>query len=206
MDDDEVLRAAWGELRDWLAQPAMAAALDRPSVLEGWTVRELVAHLGRSFTTLARAEPTDEAPLALLAYVHAYGSAAREIFDGTRDLAATLPADLVPAVEALAAAGLAALAELTTPVVRGPRGPIRRDDFVVTRLLEVVVHADDLERSVPAAGPAPQHPAAVARVTEAVAAGYAERTGRRPGVNDPLEWIRQATGRTAVDDPALPLL
>lgn len=203
---DELLRTTWAELRGWLGAPEVAAAADRPSVLEAWTVRELIAHLGRSFTTLTGLQPTNEPPLSLLDYVAAYRPVAAGIASATREQAAEIDGDVVAAVEQLADDGLAALARTTAEVVRGPRGPIRRTDFVVSRLLEVIVHGDDLQRSIPEAGPVPWGDRAVDVLASALAAGYAGRTGRRPEAALDLDWIRQAAGRTPSDDPALPLL
>lgn len=205
-DQDELLHTAWAELRGWLDGPAVAAALDRPSVLEGWTVRELVAHLGRAFTTLTGLVPTDDAPLSIVDYVTSYREAAEGIATATRQQAAELGDDVLAAVDRLAADALAALAEVTAEVVRARRGPITRADFVVTRLLEVVVHGDDLQRSVPEAGPVPWSAEVVDVLASALADGYEARTGHRPPVPLDLAWIRQAAGRAPTDDPALPLL
>ena len=44
----------------------------------------------------------------------------------------------------------------------GPRGPIAGEDLVRTRIVEVVVHSDDLSRSLPAREPVPLQRAALA--------------------------------------------
>lgn len=203
---DELLHGAWADLRGWLGQAAVADGLGRRSVLEAWSVRELIAHLGRAFTTLTGLVPTDDPPLAVLTYVAAYRPVATGIADATREQAAAIEGDVLAAVDRLVADGLAALASVDAPVVRGPRGPIRRSDFVLTRLLEVVVHGDDLHRSVPEAGEVPWDPRAVEVLGAALADGYEARTGHRPPDATTLGWIRRAAGRTPSDDPHLPLL
>ena len=204
--DDELLGTSWADLRGWLGAPAVAAALERPSVLDAWTVRELIAHLGRAFSTLTGLQATGDPPLPLLDYVAEYRPVAKGIATATRKQAAEIDGDVLAAVDELVADGLAALAATTADVVRGPRGPIRRSDFVMTRLLEVIVHGDDLQRSVIEAGPIPWDHRAVDVLAAALADGYEARTGRRPGVALDLDWIRQAAGRLASEDPALPLL
>jgi hypothetical protein len=99
---------------------------------------------------------------------------------------------------------------------------LRADDWLNTRVVELVVHADDLSRSVPDRDPVPMHRAALAsavrllaeilaarapgrsvevRVSPFVAvqaiAGQRHTRGTPPNVveTDPLTWIRLATGR-----------
>ena len=84
------------------------------------------------------------------------------------------------------------------------RGPIRRDDYVLTRLIELVVHGDDLARAMGAVLDHPGEPQAVAAVAEALATAYQTATGHRPDENGPLPWIRLAAGRMPSDDPACP--
>jgi hypothetical protein len=89
-------------------------------------------------------------------------------------------------------------------VFQARRGPIARDDYLRSRLLELVVHGDDLQRAL-GRDDAPLLPAAVTAVSEALAAAYEERTGSRPD-DEGLGWIRRAAGRVRSDDPHLPLL
>lgn len=104
------------------------------------------------------------------------------------------------------AAGLRASAALPDGVVRGPRGPILRDDFVLSCLLELVVHSDDLADSLPALTPPPVLPEARDAVAAALAAEYLRRTGSPPLIGEVESWIREATGRAETADPAFPLL
>jgi len=206
-DPVTVLKAQWQALRTWLARDAVDARLDRTSVLPGWTVAELIAHNGRSFiaTELTVNEPHGE-PQSLRSYLAHYGPAATEIADATRTLAAEIRDDLLGGLDELSERAFAHLDSLTAPVVRGLRGCITREDFVLTRLIEVVVHADDLARSLPEINPPPLLDAAVTLVSDALARAYAEVTGSAPSYPPGLPWIRLAAGRQPSPDPALPLL
>ena len=71
----------------------------------------------------------------------------------------------------------AALQALTTPapaVVDAPRGPLRSADWVDTRIIELVVHADDLNRSFPEREPVPLARSAVGRAVRSLTQMLAE--------------------------------
>lgn len=199
-------REQWTALREWIEAGDVLAHGARPTVLDGWSVLDLVAHLGRGFVTAGTAVETDEAPLTVRRYVTGYAGAAGQIETEARTLAAEHADRLLSWLDRVAEEAFDHVARLESPVVRGPRGPIRRDDFVVTRLLELVVHGDDLARSLPETPGSPLVPAAVRTVAASLADAYAEVAGRPPAVDAELEWIRVATGRVPATDPHLPLL
>lgn len=207
-----VLAAQLSVVRDWIAALS-PADLDTVSVLDGWTVADLVAHLARSGSAMTQLRPGEVAPLPLGEYVSAYAAAAAEIAEGTRALAVATAGDRLGAIDTAWATGLAALAALGPEdpgdrVVVGPRGPILLSDFVATRLIELVVHADDLGRSV--GRPGPQDQRAVDVVVAALVQIWSDRFPRRPlpALEGDLEWIRQASGRIRPQIPVdgLPLL
>lgn len=199
-------RQQWEQLRTWLAASRVLDHGDRPSVLAGWSVRDLVAHLGRGFLTASVISESDDDPLTIRQYVTGYAGVAGEIESEARTVAAERgDDDLLRWLDQVADEAFALIDGVTAPVVRGPRGPITRDDFVVTRLLELVVHGDDLARSVPL-DTGPLADAAVGVVAGALADGYAEVAGHRPPREHDIEWIRMAAGRVPSDDPLLPLL
>ena len=229
----EPLAALAGAMRDQVA--AIAGWLDGvpdsqfalPSVLPGWDVRMLVGHIrmavdGATERLATRAEPS-ATPVA--EYVKRYRRDADDI--AQRTLVSTgdsSPAELLAALRAAsdpvaAVAGIAA-----STVLLGPRGPIRADDWLATRVVDLVVHADDLSRSLPSAPPVPLVRAALAVATRTLAeimaaqapgrsvelrvppftavqaiAGPRHTRGTPPSVveTDPLTWIRLATGRVA---------
>jgi uncharacterized protein (TIGR03083 family) len=193
-----------------------------PSVLPGWDLRTLIGHLTASKTGLAAGLATRGTPPALppSEYVRAYRPAADDISAMTRQITgdqapAALLAQLresVPAPEELA----------DGTVVAAPRGPMSALDFVRVRLLDLVVHCDDLTRSLPAGDPVPLPRAALAstvrllaeilaaqapgrsvevRVPPFVAVqavpGPRHTRGTPPNVveADPVTWLRLATGR-----------
>jgi hypothetical protein len=202
-----LLHEQWTSLRGWIESSGLLAHRTDQSVLEAWNVHELVTHIGRSFLALTVIGPAESArPQTLGAYIAAYGPSAAEIADGTIQLARSFERDLLGGVDNCARLGLAALDGLGSDVVRGPRGAIGLDDFVLTRLLELVVHGDDLARSVPGLVPPPLLDEALDAVAGALADAYVESTGSVPTVGERLDWIRRATGRLPGDDPALPLL
>jgi hypothetical protein len=177
------------------------------SVLDAWNVHELVTHIGRSFLDFPVLGPAPGVtPRTIREYLSDYGAAARESADGTKQLARSFSGDVLAGIDNCARLGFRALDSLRTEVVRGPRGAITREDFILTRLIELVVHGDDLARSVPAVAAPPLLDAPTTAVSSALAQAYAEVAGRDPEIGDHLEWIRAATGRVASDDESLPLL
>ncbi|MCU1432569.1 MAG: hypothetical protein JWP95_1674, partial [Actinotalea sp.] len=88
---EDLLRAQWLLLREWVGA-LEDASLARPSVLPGWTVAELVAHLGRGMDALAAVQPAapGTVPLSLGEYLGRYADGAHEIADVTRALAAEI--------------------------------------------------------------------------------------------------------------------
>jgi uncharacterized protein (TIGR03083 family) len=201
-----VLEDQYAVLADWLDEVPVSAHLGEPVGLDDWTVRELVAHLGLGiglsrFVTTAAPEAV---PLSLGDYVRAYPPAADQISEQTRELSTAFGDDLVGGFRRTAAEAFAALDATPGAVLQARRGPIRREDYLLTRLLELVVHGDDLQRALGRAD-APLLPEAVEAVADALAAAYEERAGSPPA-GEGLPWIRLATGRASSDDPHLPLL
>jgi uncharacterized protein (TIGR03083 family) len=226
-------------LLDWLeSQPT--DRFSAPSVLEGWEVRTLVGHLlsmHRGF--IAQLATRDRGPAVPLAdYVRRYAPNRAEISARACVAAGDEGADVLVAALRAEQSGLDAV--LTDPddgpnltdatVVLGSRGPITALDWVRTRLIELVVHTDDLSRSLAdAASPAPITRDALAAVTRtlaeilaAQAPGHTVEVRVPPFVavqviegprhtrgtpsnvveTDPLTWLRLATGRQRWADAA----
>lgn len=226
-ESEHLLDEAWGALRTWLAV-LDPARYDDASVLAGWTVRDLVAHCARALDAVTALEPATRATAgaSLADYLAGYNAApgdAERISRITRELADATRNDPLGAVDAAYAAARHALDDLpiATTVVVGRRGPVRLPDFVLSRVLEVVVHGDDLARSVDLPGPAQPRDVvrAVVRVLlDALAerapgnsvevrvppfaavqciAGPRHTRGTPPNVveTEAWTWIRLATGR-----------
>jgi hypothetical protein len=180
----EAAAIAAGLLRD----PAVAERWTRPSALAGFTVGGLAAHLGAQVfnvkAVLAADLPADARRLTLPEH---YGTVAWigadidteanvAIRAGGEKAAADGPAALASRVEA-------AVAELRAvlPAERGDRPvllpwtgwALTLDDLLVTRMMEIAVHGDDLAVSVDV--PTPTFPDAVFEPVVALLAGLAAR-------------------------------
>jgi uncharacterized protein (TIGR03083 family) len=226
-----VLRSWVGELLD---APDAGELLARPSVLDGWTVADLVAHVAQALRPLTGAQAAERGarPLTTREYVGSYEARAAAIADATRALAVESADDLGALLDARSSAALAALDGLggdERAVVRVNVGAVRLGDLLVTRLIELVVHGDDLARSLPER-PAPEHDRVALRlVVKALLDALAERApgrtvevrvppfaavqcvegtshtrGTPPNVveTDPMTWVRLAAGRTRWADEA----
>ena len=197
---EDVLRAQWLRLRTWV-RGLDEDSRELPSVLGGWTVEDLVAHLGRAMDALTHAQPSvpGTVPLTLGEYVGSYPDRAAEIAAITRDLAVEIRDDPLRAVDRKVDAAFAQLAVLRDlgpdPVVQARRGPILLSEMVLSRLIELVVHADDLARSTRRDGPGPVLPEALALVATTLLEVAVDRGGWHLEIVDPIAWVRLACGR-----------
>ncbi|MEU8073802.1 maleylpyruvate isomerase N-terminal domain-containing protein [Catellatospora citrea] len=156
-----------------VGDPAVAEAWAKPSALAGFTVAGLAGHLAAQVVNVPRVlrAPAPDGPPVALA----------EHYGRVRWIGADLDADVNVQIrlggEAVAAGGPRALVEQTglavselrallaeehaDRLVSPPAGPwaMRLDDFLVTRLMEITVHSDDLAYSVGV--PTPDQPPTV---------------------------------------------
>ncbi|EME98949.1 maleylpyruvate isomerase family mycothiol-dependent enzyme [Streptomyces mobaraensis NBRC 13819 = DSM 40847] len=218
--------------------PGAAASLAAPTRLGDWTVRDLIAHLAIALESLPvrLAEPAP-GPAETRVDLRGYLAAARSGADSVAVAATTASRALGDEPAAVAARLDEAADRLSTAVADADPaaplatvlGPMTVADYTLTRLLEAVVHADDLAA---ATGLAVAHDRqALATVTrllaDALAAaapggsvevrippfavvqcveGPRHTRGTPPNVveTDPLTWIRLASGRAdwaaAVED------
>lgn len=225
----EALRAAVHRL---CADPQAERLLALPTRLGDWRVRELVAHLAvqLAWAPSRLDQPLEgRAPLELTAWVAGVGSLAELLDAGTlahtAQAFAGTPAEVAAEFDAAADALLALLAG---PEVLDPQrrfeirlGSMSLADLLVTRLVEAVVHADDLAAALElpefphdrfalasacrllADSFAAQQPGGAVElrippfaVVQAVP-GPRHTRGTPPNVveTDPLTWLRLATGR-----------
>ena len=147
---------------DLLAAPAVARAWSQPSALEKMSVGGLAAHLGLQVLNVRVAlavDVPDEPPVGLLDHY------ARVAWLGA-DLDSEANSGIRAGSEDQAAAGAAALVtrvraevdHLRSRLAAEPAGRVVRipwtgwsltlDDLLVTRMMEIAVHADDLAVSV----------------------------------------------------------
>jgi len=202
------LHTQWDRLRTWVVEVVDDSVSDAPSVLDGWTVTALVAHVGRAMDALAvcTPAPAGTVPLTLAEYLGTYAGRAQEIAETTRELAAQVAGDPVGWIDGRAAAAFATLDALgpDDPVVQARRGPVRLATMVASRVTELVVHADDLSvsvRRVPGSGggPDPVDPGALELVARELLAIVVARGGWDLEIVDARAWVRLATGRTPYD-------
>lgn len=203
MDPRELFVAAAASFVDLVAalpSPAAAPALWTAPGLGVWDVRALTGHTARALVTVAsyleKPRPATAELRDAPAYYAATGSAVTDPDEvASRGVAAGAalgadPASAVATARDRAAAALDGISlEARVTVVGGLGLPIR--EYLRTRVLELVVHGDDLERAVAAAG----HAVAMQPPEEAVLASsalLAEVAGRR---GDGMALLRALTGR-----------
>jgi len=143
-----------------ISSTAVAAAWDAPSVLADQTVGGLAGHLARgSVWVVGEYLDQPEPDAAILDSADHYFETFMTTADASsnraiRERGAAVAAAGPDAVTAHAAAALAAL-EVRLPAERPDRRTVvaggatmRLDDYLLTRIVEQVVHLDDLARSV----------------------------------------------------------
>jgi uncharacterized protein (TIGR03083 family) len=150
-----------------LANPTIAQRWEEPSALEGYTIGGLAAHTARSIRTvliyLDGPAPDDPGITPADYFLHGLKDEdplRSELHRGIRqratDAAAAGPTTLVEAagsdLSALAER-LAATPDRTVEVFGG--AAMALSDYLVTRLVELVVHLDDLAHSIGSDLPAP---------------------------------------------------
>lgn len=214
-------------LADWLDGVFTTETAGTPTVLPGWDLRTLVGHVVGSKEGLATflAVPAAGPATPAAQYVRAYRPAAADITAAS----AAIGAGAEPAVllQRLRTPVDAPPKLADTAVVAGPRGPISALDFARTRTVDLVVHCDDLSRSVPDRDPVPLLRPALASTVRTLAeilaaqapgrsvevrvppfvavqavAGPRHTRGTPPNVveTDPVTWLRIATGRALFAD------
>lgn len=200
MDADDFLAAALAA-ETLIASPEVAAQWEQPSALEGYTVAGLAGHLARAVLTLDRyldgpapdVEPTDAAgyvvavlgthdPIDSEFHGRVRARAAQDAAGGQQALVDRLRDARQRLADRLAdtdpGQSIAALDDTVLPV----------EEYLVTRLVELVIHLDDLAVSVGLPGPSGVPTGAY----EATAALLATVASRRVG---PLPVIRSLARR-----------
>jgi hypothetical protein len=144
---------------DAIRSPAVGAAWDEPSILEHQTVGSLAGHVARAGVWVVGGYLDQDPPEAATfdSAADYYATMAELLTDddhgAVRERSATVAATGWTAVADEAAANLDTLAarlpaepvDRITPVAGGA---MRLDDYLATRIVEQVVHLDDLARSV----------------------------------------------------------
>ena len=202
------LRTQWLRLRPWVGALVDSEAAGEPSVLDGWTTVELVVHLGRAMDALAVCAPAPPGtvPLTLAEYLGSYPGRDADISALTHELATRHAADPLGYVDAGARGAFATLDRFAEHdvVVQARRSPILLSEMTVSRVIELVVHADDLLRSLHRvrgadAPPDPVDPGALDLAARTLLGIVVARVGDDLEVAEARTWVRLATGRTPYD-------
>ena len=206
MEQDLVFAAQSAALRPWVAT-LTPGELAQPSALDGWVVADLISHLVRTLDSVAVLQPATDGhtPLSIGEYLASYRADAAGIAQMTRDLTAGSRRGLLPDWDDAARRAEQTLAALGpgARVVLARRGPILLTDFLDTRLVELVVHADDLHRSLPARPAPPVLPSARRQVLTVLREVLTERSAypaaaiAAASALEPAMFIDLAAGRIA---------
>jgi hypothetical protein len=163
---------AAGTVVDLLGRMEVVGSWSQPSALPDLTVAGLAAHLASQVLTVhaavtAGTSVTEERPVPLLEHYqrvpwvgadldHPANVAIRETSERSAGVGhGTLVASVQAAVDDLRAAFTGGLPAGLPPAIRMPpwEWSLSFDDFLVTRVMEIVVHSDDLAVSVDVAPP-----------------------------------------------------
>lgn len=146
-----------------LDAPEVEQQWDQPSALEGMTVGALAAHLGRAFTTAWVYLQANECPVTDLEmdassyFVKAFDQPDEDLDALNANIVQRAIDDAEGGIEEVRIRHASTVAELQRMLIGEPpeRGIevfgdmcMQLDDYLVTRMVEAVVHSDDLAVSV----------------------------------------------------------
>jgi uncharacterized protein (TIGR03083 family) len=198
----EALLAQSQTVLGWLRQLS-SDDFTAPSVLPGWDVRTLTGHLVLVHEGLARLvdSPTRQPPVPLAEWVRRYRRDVDQIQASTTRATGDTPGPRL--VDALASAievlETRLLGEDPRPqAIDSPRGVTTLADFLATRVVELVVHADDLSRSLPAYPAVTLQRAALSLCSRTLAAVLA---GQHPGRSIEVRIPPYAAVQCGIGDP-----
>lgn len=231
--DTAALLDQLGALVDWLGELSPDEFIS-PTVLAGWDVRTLTGHLllvAGGFADILDRAITDRRPVGRPLPAAILVTRYRRDVDQIQDATAARTGDksqdqlLAELRSQTDRVGTLLASPLLPANIQTPRGPGRLAEFVRTRIVDVVVHSDDLSRSLPDRDPvrigrqplaiscrtlagllAEQHPGKSVEVRvpphAAVQCGIdpegpSHTRGTPPNVveTDPVTFLRLATGR-----------
>ena len=206
-----LLERQWRTLRRWLGEVVGDGAgpgsiVDAPSVLPGLSVVGLIDLTGRALALIATADlaPTGTVTLTLSEFLNTSRTHSASPIDtapaddavggARRPIAERGPLGQVDAIAAAAFARLEALGPEDRAITAG-RTSLMLSDLVLSRLVELVLHCDDLARSVARSGERPVDPEALQLAGEVLLGIVVTRGGWSLELVDPLLWVRLAAGR-----------
>jgi uncharacterized protein (TIGR03083 family) len=187
---------------DWLRQ-LTEAEFSHPSVLPGWDIRTMTGHLVLIHAGLVRilARPTTQPPVPLYEWVRRYRRDVDQIAASTAQATGdnsgpVLVGQLADAIATLSTT--LSTNEALPQVLDTPRGASSTNDFIATRVVEVVVHADDLSRSLPDRPPILLHRKPLSVCSRTLASVLA---GQHPGRSIEVRIPPYAAVQCGIGDP-----
>ena len=177
----EALLAQGRAVATWLGE-LEPTEFEQPSVLPGWDVRLLVGHfvlIVEGFRAIL-GRPSAERSISSAELVSRYRRDVDHLEARTRAAAGeSSGSELVGRFSTGLDALADALAGSLPPVLDTPRGPAAILDFTETRIVELVVHSDDLSRSLPDREPVSLERSALGATARTLTTILAERSPGR---------------------------
>ena len=189
-------------IQAWL-RALQADAFERPTVLPDWNVRQLAGHLVLVHDSLRKSldQPTRKPALPTHEFVRRYRRDVEMIMAATLEASQGLSGQEVLAHLDCAIDDLAARLNAQvrmSQVIMTRRGPTTVEDYLATPNVELVVHTDDLNRSLSEVAPAELHRSALSRCTRTLAGILA---GQHPGRSVEVRVPPYAAVQCAISDP-----
>lgn len=201
------LDAQWARTIDWLEPLGqdLHGQADNESSAQGWTVAQLITHMGMAMDVLITAQPVTEpvVKLNLAEYLRSYSDQSQAILERSRNVEQRATEALLNYLSAQANAVSKRLGEFGTDpdlVLQTSSTAIELHDLAAASLIEVVVHSLDLELSFTgtvdmAGGRIPVHPDSLRLVAQILLDVLSVRGATGLEVKDPRRWVLLATGR-----------
>ncbi len=217
MPPDLIYTAQFEALSVWLGT-LRPGELTFDSALPGWTVADLIGHLAGIGQSISELRPAGDAlqPMSIASYVSRYRPSSDLIAQAAVAVTRSVGPDSSPLHSFY---GAHAAAQYTVErlgavdqVVQTRRGPMMLADFLDTAVIELVVHAGDLGRSLPHRRPPVVLPSAQRRVLGVLRELLTEKADRpveaiaAASALPPADFIELAAGRTVPGPDVSPAL
>lgn len=201
------LSAQWERTIEWLEPLGQDfhGQAEQDSTVQGWTISQLITHMGSAMDALIMAQRAAQPALKLnlAEYLRSYSDQSLAILDRTRSVDTGTAEAPLNYLSAQATAVSQRLAEFGTDpdlVLETAGTAIELHDLAAAILIEVVVHSLDLELSFiesvdMSGGRGPVHPDSLRLVAQVLLAVLTVRGATGLEVKDPRRWVLLATGR-----------
>lgn len=211
MQPDLIFVAQSASLRVWAGTISPVERL-QPSGLPGWSVADLLAHLAQVHDSVAALRPAGGGaePMSVSDYLAGYRDNADQIAASARKISGDTSGDPLSAWDDAAAQARQTLGALGAAdrLVQTGRGAILASDFLDTRIIELVVHATDLQRALADHRAPSVLPSAMERAVHVLREVLTDRATDPVGALaaasrlEPDRFVLLAAGRIAAGDRA----